>query len=201
MVRPWKAASVLAALVACAVSAPKADAGLLPVQVTVMPDAGNFRYTYAVVLTSDSRLEPGDFFTIYDFAGYVDGSATAPSGFTLSTSNTGQTPVGTVPNDNADILNLTWTYDGPSIIAGQVGLGNFIAISVFETTMNSHFTARSHRQVDGQVDSNITETLVPTGLDGGTPPVVPEPATLALVALGLPMVGAVGWVRRRRRGE
>ena len=39
---------------------------MLPVSATV-PDSGNFRYTYGLVLTSDSTLKTGDYFTIYDF--------------------------------------------------------------------------------------------------------------------------------------
>lgn len=52
-----------------------ANAGLLPVSVTVQPEAGNFRWTYSVVLPTNMQLQAGNYFTIYDFAGYQSGSA------------------------------------------------------------------------------------------------------------------------------
>ena len=44
----------------------------------------------------------------------------------------------------------------------------------------------------------ITDTLIP-GSSAQTPPAVPEPATLALVGIGLPFAGLLRCVRRRRR--
>ena len=53
--RNWIARVFAAALVATAVAAP-ARAGLLPVSVSIQPEAGNFRWTYAVVLPTDMKL-------------------------------------------------------------------------------------------------------------------------------------------------
>src|SRR5258708_2884215 len=80
------------AVLAAAVAGSPAQAGLLPVSVTVTPEAGNFRWTYAVVLPTDSKLQSGDFFTIYDFGGLVAGSAAAPDGWTATVTKTGPTP-------------------------------------------------------------------------------------------------------------
>ena len=60
--------------VAVAMTGGSATAGLLPVSVTVQPEAGNFRWTYSVVLPTDMKLQAGNYFTIYDFAGYKAGS-------------------------------------------------------------------------------------------------------------------------------
>ena len=49
-------------------------AGIIPASVTVTPEAGNFRWQYSIVLPTDMKLQAGDYFTIYDFAGLVDGS-------------------------------------------------------------------------------------------------------------------------------
>ena len=58
-----------------------AQAGLLPVSVSVQPEAGNFRWTYSVVLPTDMKLQAGNYFTIYDFGGYIAGSANVTSPF------------------------------------------------------------------------------------------------------------------------
>ncbi len=191
----------IAPLAACAATllcGMSAQAGLLPTSVTVTPEAGNYRWTYAIVLPTDSQLQTGNYFTIYDFKGYVPESASAPAGWSLTVQNTGPTPDRVNPTDDASVPNLSWTYTGPTLSAGQVGLGNFMAVSQYEDKVDSFFTAKTNRTSDGKLDTNITTTSVPVP-GGDTPlvPGVPEPTTLALAGLGLPVV--LGrWLRRRR---
>jgi PEP-CTERM motif len=176
----------------------QANAGLLPVSASVQPDADNLRYTYGVVLTSDSTLHTGDFFTVYDFAGFVDGSNVQPENFAFSAAMTGPTPGGITATDDPTKPNLTWTYTGADTLAGQVGLGNFSAISTNpESNTTTGFAGTTHREIDGLVDSNITLTAGP-GDPAPPPPTagVPEPASMALVGIGLPLVGF--FYRRRR---
>ncbi len=193
-----------------------AQAGLLPTSVTVMPEAGNFRWTYAVVLPTDMKLQSGNYFTVYDFGGLVPDSIVAPDNWTVKVSKAGPTPDRLNPNDSPTIDNLTYTYTGPTIESGQAGLGNFMANSMYQSQSDSFLTARTLRSSDGLVDSNITATMVPVGgatepPPPGEPPVtqppveqpppapgVPEPATLALAGLGMPVVGLTRWLRRRR---
>ena len=62
-------------------AAPAARAGLIPnkVSVTTVPDAGgNYTWTYNVVVTSDVYVQPGDYFTVYDFANSGIGAAVGP---------------------------------------------------------------------------------------------------------------------------
>ncbi len=179
------------------VMATRAEAGLLPVSATpTLQQDGNTRYTYGVVLTSDSTLKTGDYFTIYDFAGLVPQSNVQPANFTLSVSNVGRTPPGTVPANDATLPDLTWTYTGAATLIGQTGLNNFSVVSTNAPSQTTtEFTALTHRQIDGQPDSNITETLVP-GSGSAITTGVPEPATLALFAIGLPFAA---FVRRRRQ--
>ena len=182
-----------------------ATAGLLPVSVTTTPEAGNFRWTYAIVLPTDMKLQSGNFFTVYDFNGYVPGSAEAPAGWALSVSKLGPTPDRLNPQDDTALDNLTWKYSGPTIESGQIGLGNFWALSKFNDQGNSFLTASTLRTSDGKSDNNITSTIVPVGAPvvtppdptPTTPPGVPEPTTLLMAGLGLPLVGLARRLRRK----
>src|SRR5207248_2063399 len=120
--------ATLSAILLLGVAAGQARAGLIPVTVTITPDAGNFRFTYAIVLPTDSQLRPGDYFTIYDFAGFVGGTNTQPDGWKFSTANTGPTPAFLTPDDSPDVPNLTWTYSGATMDGTKAGLGNFWAV-------------------------------------------------------------------------
>ena len=191
----WIKKAVAAVAVAAGMIS-SAQAGLLPTNVTTTPEAGNFRWTYAIVLPTDMKLQSGNYFTIYDFAGYVPGGESAPAGWALTTSNTGTTPSQLLPADDAAVTNLTWTYTGATQF-GQTGLGNFWAVSSLQNTAEDSFTALTNRASDGLADSNVTTTSVPTGsiID---PVGVPEPTTLALAGLGLPLVSLVRRMRRKK---
>ncbi|VTT96740.1 unnamed protein product [Gemmataceae bacterium] len=194
MTHKWLATFVATAAVALAPG--NAEAGLIPYNPTVTPDGGMYRYTYAIQLPSAAVLRPGDYFTIYNFDGYVADSAMASGSpysgdWSFSTSNTGPTPPGVLPDDDPAILNLTWTYNGPVInVPGDVGLGNFWAVSLYPTTTDSWFTAHTGLGT-GVNDSNIVPIEVP--VPSAPPPGVPEPATLLLAGLGLPL--AAGYRR------
>ena len=201
MMRRWL---IPTAMVCLGLLAPAVRAGLLPVSVSITPEADKYRFTYAIVLPAESKLSAGDFFTIYDFAGYQAGSATyspppalpsAASDWSIAISNVGTTPDRLIPDDNSALPNLTWTYSGPTIDTGKTGLGNFWAVSIYGDTTAAAFTAQTHRTSDGKLDSNITDTTVPVPV--APSPGVPEPATLALAGIGLPFMVFARGIRRR----
>ncbi|HVK09944.1 MAG TPA: PEP-CTERM sorting domain-containing protein [Gemmataceae bacterium] len=187
-----------------------AQAGLLPLSSTAVPDGDSaFRYTYGVMLTSNSTLQTGDMFVIYDFAGYLDGSNEQPEGFEFAAMNTGGNPGRTVPNDNPELPNLVWTYTGETPLIGQIGLGNFSALSTKpESSIDTDFVSRTHvEDPNGEVreEDNITHTKAPTGTNDPPPvdpPVdpppagVPEPSSLLLLGAGVPFL-----VARFRKGK
>lgn len=196
---------IMAAVMAVAASfghLPAARAGLIPIQVSVMPEGGNYQYTYALVLPVDSVLQTGNYFTIYNFAGLVPGSAMASGSsssqyWAFSSSLLGLTPPGISVSQNPNVPDITWTYSGPSIQGAQNGLGNFSAVSIYPLTTLSWMTAITGT-VNGVADANITPTTVPVpAAPGSPPPGVPEPATLALIGFGLPFFGLLQRLRRR----
>jgi hypothetical protein len=155
-------------------------------------DGSNFTWTYDAILRSDQYLVPGNFFTIYDFAGYT-GVHSQPVGWSLFAENSSTPPPFTIPPDNAGIINLRWVWNGPGDIvppaAGQdVDLGDFTADSTFS---QKGLTAFASEGID-----NSTNTVI--GNAGwAVTPVVPEPCTMALLGLGgLPLLGGL---RRRSR--
>ena len=174
-----------------------AQAGLIPAAVSVAPEAGNFRFTYSVILPSNYTLQAGDYFTIYDFHGLVGGNQ-QPAGWTYSTANVGHTPPGILPVDDPSVPNLTWTYNGPTISAGSASaaLGNFSALSSFSGTMDTDFASSDHMDKTGRAVSNLTTTSTPDP-PGTTPPSTPEPASFVLLGLSLPLLSAWRWLKRR----
>ncbi len=176
-------------------AAPAARAGLIPNNVSIAATGdGNYKWSYNVVVTSDVYVQPGDYFTIYDFAGAIPGSAQMPKDWTVTSAGLGTTPEKTNPADDPGIPNYTFTYTGATTIFGQQLLGNFSLLSPFNHTAESDFTSAAHRQDNDHSEHTITSTTVPVAAAGGTN--TPEPATLALVAAGLPLAGLL---RRRRR--
>jgi len=197
--------------------ATSAQAGLLPLSATVTPDGDSYRYTYGVMLTSNSTLQPGDSFVIYDFTGLVSGTNVQPEGFSFAAMNTGGNVGRTVPNDNPEMPNLVWTYTGDTPLIGQIGLGNFSALSTNpESEASTDFVSRTHvEDPNGEVreEDNITHTKAPAGTDVQPPPDdddppvvnppsgVPEPSTMILLAAGLPLLAGARYFRGRRKPE
>jgi hypothetical protein len=140
---------------------------------------GNFSWNYSATLTQDENVVRHDFFTIYDFAGYVPGGNNQPVGWTFSAALIGTTPGKVTPIDNPHLFNLTWTYTGTTEIGPQ-SLGIFSAVSNTNLPRRGEFTAEATKNsgdLAGTKIDNIGNVAVP----------VPEMSAL------LPMIGLVGF--------
>src|SRR4051812_17868376 len=110
----------LAALFICAGVA-RADSILFASQTPVGGGAGVWDYT--VQVTTLAVVDPGDFFVVIDFGGYVAGTITAPAGWSAVvelTTPSFVTGTGTITpaTDDAATWNLRFTRTGATIGTG-----------------------------------------------------------------------------------
>ena len=166
-----------------------ARADIIPEVSTVTPNGANFTWTYTASLTNDETLQSGNFFTIYDFNGFVPGTNFQPANWVFSSANVGVTPSKVTPNDNPSIPNLTWTYTGPNVGPGPVDLGLFGADSTIGTTATGQFAAEAIKYAPGKPGNgkpvdNIGSVGVPGQMN-----VIPESASLLLLLPGLAPLG------------
>jgi hypothetical protein len=150
--------------------------------------SGQWRYTWSVQVSNSQQVNFNDFFTLYDVAGYVSGSALAPTDWVASVQNTGITPTGVTPIDSATVPNVTFTWCGPNSLIGPQILGNFSIVSIYPNPVigSRNFAGRGTQQNTGLPNANLTNVA--------TPSATPEPGSVILMGLGL-----CGAARLRRR--
>lgn len=177
---------------------------------TSITGTGPYVWTYNLQLARDGNVNSGlpptpalvphenigfaGFVTIYDFAGYIDGSCTGPSGWVCTAQDVGFTPDDVLPTDNRAITNLTWAYlSGPTLTGQPAGLdlGMFSASSMYGDATLVHYVSRTIKNQGpaiGTIADNVGSTHAPVD--------VPEPSVLALSGLALALAGTLA--RRRR---
>ena len=132
---------------------------------------GSMTYHFAVTLDQGETLspgkakEPGDFVTVYNFFGLVDGSAKSPAGWTFSSEEFGRTPAlngypMVLPVDVPNTPNLTWAVTRPVSAGGQID--GFSATTRVGTVVQGEYTAQLTRQLP-TVKAAAGMESVPTG--------------------------------------
>ncbi len=174
----------------------QAKADLIPEFEGATAVAGGFEYTYRLDLTANQEIRAGDFFTIYDFLGFVVGSANEPGDWTFTSMDVGLTPPlsagdpGVLVDDDPGVPNLTWTFNGPTTVTGPTsGVNFFTAVSTLPPGGLDFYAGRGTRATGaaaGTKTANAGLVVVP----------IPEPISMALLGLG--GVAAFGIFRRRQ---
>jgi PEP-CTERM motif len=165
---------------------------------SITPVSDGFRFEYRITLGPDEGLRAGDRLVIFDFAGYVNGSIFGPDATDLSTEFLSLPFITPGETDDASLVNLVWTYNGPDFrvddgpypAISQVGFG---AVSRYGQTVLDAFTSETTK--NNPADSAGTP-LVQGGFT--QVPAIPEPASWALMIAGFGLVGVS--MRRRRNG-
>lgn len=187
---------------AMAVSAAHADINPVAPGIPTITGTGPYTYTYGVELSSTETLVSGNFFTMFDVNGLISGSEVAPAGFTASENFTGPNAQGDFNSapaaiDSASILNVTYTYSGPTVAGNPnapTGLGNFSFQSIYPVaSTRESFTAVAELSGTSVLNANGTSYVGPT-VSATT---VPEPATVVPFLLG--GLGLMALIVRKNR--
>ncbi len=168
--------------------------------ITSGPETGDYLWTYNVsIAPTDSVVanpQGSEAVQIFDFAGYVPGTISAPSGWTTSTPSMMPPP----PPANVILLhgdtavpNLLFQYtSGPTIDGSTLGEkpipGTFSAVSIYPNL-------GAVKDFVGQLTDTTNGSFVGSGGDVIVP--VPEPIAMVSTAIGLGLLG-FGYARRRR---
>jgi hypothetical protein len=153
-----------------------------------------FRWSYEAYVARAQRVETGDWFTIYDFVGFIPGSNQQPEGWEFSAQPLGITPDRVLPEDSAAHFNLTWRYVGQATLGdGETSavLGDFSALSEHGGRRIGWFTGLGTNATGGIEDGTKVENV------GNIAVPIPLPGAVLMFPLGAAVAGLM--YRRMRR--
>lgn len=165
-------------------------------------------YSYTAQLHDDSQLtatqsDHEEYFTIYDFNGYIGDSAVAPGVnlWVVTAQNVGVTPshINMTADDDPNVVNVTFTYVGNANVAGGSELGTFTLRSQFGPAVTTgHFASQATHAILSPNSptwiQNVGHVDVPVPFRSDVEP-IPEPMTMALIGSGLAGLGLFRRVR------
>ena len=186
-------------------AASSAQASIIYVLTSVTPaGGGSFDWRYSASLSADQRINTAispSFAVIFDFLGVTSATTSnAVAGLTLNTflenTTTPQPFAQTVP-DSPTLQNIHTTITGsftPTVLT------SIFTIDVFSTSgqINQRFLAQSAQAIKNAAGTPADGTLTGNTAQIAGPSNVPEPATAAMIGMGLLCMGWVGSKRRQR---
>jgi hypothetical protein len=168
--------------------------------------SGVWQWSYPISIDTNEHIntsQNASFTTLYDFYGltgtpsFTSNSSISTLSGTLTTPFLGATPSTILVADNPSIINLSVAFSGmaPTAtggdscdgISGQLCLGTVVADSTVGSPTLGFFSGQATLNSSNAPSSNESQQLEPT----------PEPGSLVLLGLALPIVGET--IRRRIR--
>ena len=171
-------------------------ADILPQLQSVAHSGTDYRWTYQIDLSGGERIHRGNYFTIYDFAGFISGSNFQPTHWIFSTAMLGKTPKGSSIVDNPNVPNLTWTYVGKPLGGlSMIDLGLFGALSKYGSGQQGDYVGTGNRFTPHARGNG--KTMTSTGTIEVPNAIAPEAGSLSLLLPGLATFGLL--LRKRSR--